>query len=386
MLSGLALGPLAGIKIIELAGIGPAPMAAMLLADLGATVLRVDRVEPSGLGIARPLKHNLLLRGRRAIAVNLKEPAAIDMVLRLIESSDALIEGFRPGVMERLGLGPEVCLARNAKLVYGRITGWGQTGPLAQTAGHDINYIGLTGALDAIGRKGQPPTPPLNILGDYAGGALYLALGVLSALVESQRSGKGQVVDAAIVDGVASLMTNFHGLAGAGILKAERGTNLMDSGAYFYDVYECADGRWLAVGPLEGKFFAELLTILGIDASAVGKQNDRAAWPAARNLFAARIKTRTQAEWCVAFDGSDACVSAVVSLDEAPSHPHMKARNTYIDIDGVTQPAPAPRFSRTVPEAPIAPQPADNTAAEAALAPWLTAAEVSGLRTARVLT
>ncbi|MEI6724359.1 MAG: CaiB/BaiF CoA-transferase family protein, partial [Betaproteobacteria bacterium] len=255
------MGPLKGMKIIELAGIGPGPMCAMLLADLGATVLRIERKEPVDLGNPRPLKFNLLLRNRKSIALDLKAPAAVELVLRLVTDADALLEGFRPGVAERLGLGPDACSARNPRLVYGRMTGWGQTGPLASAAGHDLNYIALTGALASIGRKGQPPTPPLNLLGDYAGGSLYLAMGMLAAVIEARQSGQGQVVDAAIVDGTASLMTSVFGLYAAGLMSLERGTNTSDSGAYFYDVYECADGRWVSVAPIEARFHAQFLEL-----------------------------------------------------------------------------------------------------------------------------
>ncbi|MCC6531466.1 MAG: CoA transferase [Burkholderiales bacterium] len=375
-------GPLHGIKILELAGIGPGPMCAMLLADMGATVLRIDRSTEVDLGLRRPTTHNLLLRNRRAIRLDLKRPDALACALRLVEQADALIEGFRPGVMERLGLGPEVCLARNARLVYGRMTGWGQSGPLAQAAGHDLNYIALTGALGAIGRKDAPPTPPLTLVGDYGGGALYLALGVLAALMHARSSGVGQVVDAAIVDGVASLMTALYGMHGAGMWSAERGTNVNDSGSYFYEVYQCADGRWISVAPIEGRFHAELLRRLDIDADAIGNQWDAANWPRARELLAARFRTRTRAEWCALLEGTDACFAPVLDLDEAPRHPHLAARGTFIEVAGVVQPAPAPRFSVTpsaLPEPPA--QTVDARPAEA-LAPWLGADEIAALSAA----
>jgi alpha-methylacyl-CoA racemase len=352
---------------------------------MGATVLRIDRTAPSGLGMPRPLRYNLLLRGRKALALDLKRPDAVALVLRLVERADALVEGFRPGVTERLGIGPEPCLARNPRLVYGRMTGWGQTGPLAEAAGHDLNYIALTGALHAIGRAGQPPTPPLNLLGDFGGGALYLAFGLLCALFEAQRSGKGQVVDAAIVDGTASLMTQFHGLLAAGLMNHERGTNMVDSGAPFYDVYECADGRWVSVAPIEGKFHAELLRLLEIDPATMPAQMDRAGWPAARARLAERFKTRTRDAWCARLEGTDACFAPVLTLDEAPAHPHLRERGIYVEIDGVTQPAPAPRFSRTVPGLPIPPQAPDPATAEAALAGWLDDEEIAGLRAAGTL-
>ncbi len=342
-------GPLQGLKVIEMVGIGPAPFCAMMLADLGAEVIRIDRKEPVELGSPRPLPFNLLLRNRRAIALDLKQPAAVDLVLKLVANSDALIEGYRPGVAERLGLGPDVCIERNAKLVYGRMTGWGQDGPLATTAGHDLNYIALTGALYAIGRKGGPPTPPLNLLGDYAGGSLYLAMGILAAILEARQSGEGQVVDAAIVDGTASLMTAFFGLHAGGIASLERGSNTLDSGAHYYDVYECSDGQWVSVAPIEGRFYAELLKILEISPEELGDQRDRNNWTRAKTVLAAKFRCRTRDDWCQLFNGSDACFAPVLTMVEAPEHPHFAARGTFIDIDGVKQPAPAPRFSRTPP-------------------------------------
>jgi alpha-methylacyl-CoA racemase len=374
------VGPLAGIKVVELAGIGPGPMCAMLLADLGATVLRIDRPGPQDLGVARPRRYDLLLRGRHSLAVDLKRPEGKALALRLVERADALIEGFRPGVTERLGLGPEDCLARNPRLVYGRVTGWGQEGPLAQAAGHDINYISLVGALHTFGRRGQGPVPPLNLLGDFAAGALYLALGVVSGILEVQRSGKGQVVDAAMVDGTASLLTAFHGLVAAGLATHERGTNTLDTGAHFYNAYECADGRWISVAAIEGKFYAELLRRLDIEPAMMPPQLDRDHWPEAQDRLAALFKTRTREEWCRLLEGTDACFAPVLSTDEAPHHPHNKARGTYVEIDGIVQPAPAPRFSRTVPDLPMPPQPNDPAQAETALAAWLEPAEIAALR------
>jgi crotonobetainyl-CoA:carnitine CoA-transferase CaiB-like acyl-CoA transferase len=371
------MGPLQGLKVVELAGIGPGPMCAMLLADLGATVIRIDRKHPIDLGTPRPLPFNLVLRNRHALAVDLKQPAAVDLVLKLVSQSDALIEGFRPGVAERLGLGPDVCLARNQKLVYGRMTGWGQDGPLAKAAGHDINYIALTGALHAIGRKGAPPTPPLNLLGDYAGGSLYLAMGMLAAIIEARQSGKGQVVDAAIVDGTASLMASVYGLFGGGLVSLERGTNSLDSGAHYYEVYECADGLWVSVAPIEGRFHAELLKIMGIAPEEIGEQRDRKNWESAKRVLAAKFKTRTRAEWCELLEGTDACFAPVLSMAEAPHHPHLAARETFIDVNGVTQPAPAPRFSRSVPSMPTAPE---EPNAQRALEGWLTAEEIRELQ------
>ena len=372
------MGPLAGVKIIELAGIGPGPMCAMLLADLGATVLRIDRRQPVKLGIERPLRYNLLLRNRKTIALDLKDPAAIELVLTLVEGADALIEGFRPGVTERLGLGPKACLERNPKLAYGRITGWGQEGPLAQYAGHDLNYIAITGVLNAIGRFGQPPSIPLNLIGDYAGGSMYLAMGLLAAILHARNGGAGQVVDAAIVDGTANLATTFFGMQAAGIWRDERGTNITDSGSHFYDVYECADGKWITVGPIEDKFYLELLSLLEIDPRTLGDQLDANNWPAARALFALRFKTRSRADWTALLEHTDACFAPVLSWSEAPEHPHLKARGTFVEIDGIVQPAPAPRFSGTVPDLPTPPEAPSTATVDAALAGWLDPQQVAG--------
>jgi len=365
------MGPLAGIRIVELAGVGPSPMCAMLLADLGATVLRIDRKQPAELGIKRPLKYDLLLRNRKSIALDLKDRRAVELTLELVSKADALIEGFRPGVTERLGLGPEPCLARNPKLVYGRMTGWGQSGPLAQTAGHDIGYIAITGVLNAIGRADSPPTIPLNLVGDYAGGSLYLALGIVSALLEARTSGLGQVIDAAIVDGTASLATTFFGMHAAGMLQGQRGSNIGDSGSPFYDVYECADGKWLSVGPLEAKFYAEFLRLLHIEPSALGAQLDKDHWPRAKIRLSQVFRGKTRAEWCAVFAASDACVAPVLDWQEAPMHPHLAARQTFVSVDDVLQPAPAPRFSRTVPDVPTLPQPVTPANTTAALASWV---------------
>ena len=372
-------GPLNGLKVIELAGIGPGPMCAMLLADLGATILRIERKDPSGLGVSRPARFDLLLRNRRSIPLDLKRRASVDFVLKLVSRSDVLMEGFRPGVAERLGLGPGPCLERNPKLIYGRITGWGQDGPLASAVGHDINYIALTGALHAIGRAGQPPAVPINLVGDLGGGALYLALGILAALHEMQSSGKGQVVDAAMVDGVASLMTQPHGTFAAGMMTNERGTNITDSGAPFYDVYECSDGRWIALGAVETKFYAEALRVLGLE-SLLAEQWNRDRWGAAKATIAEKIRTRMRDDWTNAFAGTESCFAPVLTLAEAPRHPHLRERATYVEIDGVVQPAPAPRFSRSVPSTP---QPARPWAAEEAediLGPWLDRSEVLAAR------
>lgn len=346
------MGPLKGLQVVELASIGPVPMCGMLLADLGADVVRIDRLEPSGLGVAVDRRFEVHGRGRRSVALDLKHPAGLAAALRLTDRADALIEGWRPGVAERLGLGPDVCLARNPGLVFGRMTGFGQTGPLSQAAGHDLNYIALTGALHAIGSTGGAPVPPLNLVGDYGGGALYLGLGVLAALWERQRSGRGQVVDAAMVDGAASLMSLFNGLQAAGQWQAQRGANLLDGGAPFYSVYEAADGQHLAVAALEPKFFAELATRLGLDARFVQRQYDRRLWPEMRAALVAIIATRSRDEWCRLLEGSDACVAPVLSLAEAPGHAHAQARGAYVSVDGVSQPAPAPRFDRTPPGTP----------------------------------
>lgn len=365
------MGPLQGIKIVELAGIGPGPMAAMLLADLGATVLRIERRKSVELGVKRPLRFDLLLRNRQVIALNLKQPEDHALALRLIGNADGLIEGFRPGVAERMGLGPDACLERNPRLVYGRITGWGQTGPLAQAAGHDLNYIALTGILDRIGRRDQPPTVPLNLVGDFGGGGLYLALGMLAGILETRQSGHGQVVDAAIVDGAVSLAASTVGLHAAGMLQPERGTNVLDSGAYFYDVYACADGKWISVATIERRFHAQLLEILGIDAAHFPAQDDRARWDEARHILATRFATKTRDEWCKLLEGTDACFAPVLTLDEAPDHPHLKSRGTFITVDGVRQPAPAPRFSRTPAATPHTPAAPSREASLAALEAWL---------------
>lgn len=378
------MGPLKGLKVIELAGIGPGPMAAMLLADMGATVLRVDRRESAGLGVQRPEKFDLLLRNRRSVRLDLKDPAAVALVLDLVAGSDVLIEGFRPGVTERLGLGPAECLARNPRLIYGRITGWGQDGPLAQAVGHDLNYIALTGALHAIGRAGQPPAIPINLVGDFGGGTLYLVMGILAALYEARSSGAGQVVDAAMVDGVASLMTQPHGTYAAGMMSNERGTNITDSGAPFYEVYACADGRWVTLGAVEAKFYAQALRVLELD-SLLAEQWNRATWPAAKALIAAKFVQRSQAQWCEAFEGVEACFAPVLSLDEAPAHPHLRARGTYVEVDGITQPAPAPRFDRTPNATPQPFRPWEPGEAGEILGPWLSDAEIAAARSAGVI-
>jgi alpha-methylacyl-CoA racemase len=340
-------GPLAGYRVVEMAGIGPGPFAAMLLADLGAEVVRVERTQVVGRTHAVPT--DLMQRGRRSVAVDLKHPDGAATLLDLVERADALLEGFRPGVMERLGVGPETCLARNPKLVYGRMTGWGQDGPYAAAAGHDINYIALAGALAHIGRAGAAPVPPLNLVGDFGGGGMFLALGVVCALLEAQRSGEGQVVDAAMVDGTAVLMTMFWSLRNIGLFdESSRGANLLDSGAHFYDVYECADGGWISIGSIEPQFYALLLDALDLaDDPALARQMDAAAWPALKERVAAAFRTRTRDEWCERLETTDVCFAPVLTMSEAAVHPHNVARRTFVEVAGVTQPAPAPRFSRT---------------------------------------
>lgn len=378
-------GPLQGLRVVEMAGIGPAPLACMLLADLGADVVRIDRTEPSGLGLSMSPQHDVNARGRRSVALDLKQPAGREAVMRLVARADVLIEGFRPGVMEKLGLGPETCHALNPGLVYGRMTGFGQTGPLAQAAGHDINYIALTGVLDAIGPTGGAPTPPLNLVGDYGGGALYLAFGVLAALYERQRSGRGQVVDAAMVDGAASLASIFHGLRAAGSWGEPRGQNLLDGGAPFYGTYETADGRWVAVGALEPKFFALLAQALGLEERFIKRQYDRRLWPEMREAMATAFRRHSRDEWCQRLEGSDACFAPVLSLAEAPGHAHAAQRGAFVDVAGVVQPGPAPRFDRT-PAGQPRPSPrvgehSDAVLQEAGFAP----ADVAALRSAGVV-
>lgn len=339
------MGPLAGYRIIELAGIGPGPFCGMMLSDMGAEVIRVERPAP---GAKAP--KDVLVRNRRSIAVDLKKPEGVEAVLRLCEGADALFEGFRPGVTERLGLGPEDCMGRNPRLVYGRMTGWGQDGPMAQAAGHDINYIGLSGALHAIGRTGERPVPPLNLVGDFGGGGMLLAFGLVCGLLEAQRSGQGQVVDAAMVDGAASLMAMFFSFAAQGGFTDQRGTNLLDGGAHFYDTYETKDGKYVCLGSIEPQFYALLVEKAGLDRDTFAPQMDRARWPELKEKLAEVMRTKTRDEWCTLMEGTDVCFAPVLSIFEAPEHPHNRARNAFLEVDGITQPAPAPRFSRTVPE------------------------------------
>jgi alpha-methylacyl-CoA racemase len=370
-------GALAGVRVIEIAAQGPAPFAAMLLGDMGAEVLRIDRPDEGAAEVAPDF---LLRRNRRSVVIDLKHPDAAGAVLRLVELADVVIEGFRPGVAERLGIGPDPCLGRNARLVYGRMTGWGQDGPLASTPGHDINYIALAGVLGAIGRAGAPPVPPLNLVGDFGGGGMLLAFGILCALVERAQSHQGQVVDAAMVDGSALLMTMFHGLVALGAWVPDRGANVIDSGAPFYEVYETAEGAFVSVGALEPKFYAELVRLLGLDASTLPAQADTTQWPVLKGLFADRFKSKTSDEWCAVFAGSECCFAPVLSIVDAPRHPHNEARGTFVDVDGVVQPAPAPRLSRTPGQLRLAPpRPGEHT--DEALRDWgFTETDIGTLR------
>lgn len=340
------MGPLAGYKIIELLGLGPGPFCGMLLADLGAEVITIERQSKD----EAPIHSHM--RNRRSIALNLKDPDAVEVLLKLCEGADAFFEGFRPGVAEKLGVGPEQCMARNPRLVYGRMTGWGQTGPMAHTAGHDINYIALSGVLNAMGSQGQKPTPPLNLMGDFGGGGLFLAFGLVCALLEAQKSGKGQVVDAAMVDGAAALMGYFHAHQARGVFDGDRGTHFLSGAAHFYDTYETSDGLYLAIGSIEPQFYQELIRLTGIDGQTFAEEgfyskpvSDR--WPELSVLLAEKIKTKTRDEWCTIFDGTDACVSPVLSLQEVQEHPHHQARNSYFEMDGYWQQSPGPRFDRT---------------------------------------
>jgi len=341
------VGPLAGLRVLEFEAIGPGPFAAMMLADMGADVLLVDRPSGSDLGLGHRRRHEVMLRGRRSVTLDLKSAEGAAAALRLAERADAIVEGFRPGVMERLGLGPEAMLARNPKLVYGRMTGWGQDGPLAARAGHDINYIALAGALHAIGRAGEPPVPPLNLVGDFGGGGMLLAFGIACGVIEARSSGYGQVVDAAMVDGASLLVTMLSGMLDAGSWREERGVNILDGGAPWYDSYETSDGKFVAIGAIEAKFFAELLQRLEIDPATLPRQHDRAGWPAMRERFAAAFRSRSRDEWCAAFEGSDACFAPVLTFSESRRHPHVAARGGTVELAGIAQPAPAPRFGRT---------------------------------------
>jgi len=340
------MGPLKGLKIIEMAGIGPGPFCGMVLADLGAKIIRVDRASAIGTGS----KQDASNRGKKSIAVDLKSEEGVEVVLKLVETADAIFEGFRPGVMERLGLGPDVCSKRNERIVFGRMTGWGQEGPLANAAGHDINYISLTGALAAIGRPGSPPVPPLNLIGDFGGGGMLLALGLVAALLESKESKKGQVVDAAMTDGSALLMTMIYTMQSSGVWKTSMGSNLLDGGSHFYDTYECKDGKFISLGSIEPQFYALLCQIAELDESIFGNQMSRDSWPEQKEAIKKVIFDKTRDEWCELMEGTDVCFAPVLDMSEAPKHPHNVERKTFIDLEGVTQPAPAPRFSRTEPE------------------------------------
>jgi len=374
------MGPLSGLRVVELASIGPGPLCAMLLADLGAEVLRIDRTEPSGLGVPMDVKFEVTGRNRRSVALDFKQNAGRDAALRLIDRADVLIEGWRPGVAERLGLGPADCHARNPGLVFGRMTGFGQSGPLAQAAGHDLNYIALTGALHAIGGKDKP-VPPLNLVGDYGGGALYLAFGLLAAIFERSRSGQGQVVDAAMVDGASSLMSIFHGMLASGRWDVDqRAANLLDGGAPFYDTYATADAKWVSIGALEPKFFAELVQRIGLDDSYLKRQYDRRCWPELRLALATIFAAKTRDEWTALLEGTDVCFAPVLTLAEVAQHAHAQARGGYIDVGGVVQPAPAPRFSRSQPTLPTpAVLPGSHTDAILTEAGF-SAAEIQALR------
>ncbi|MBU2645426.1 CoA transferase [bacterium] len=377
------MGPLKGIKIVEMGGIGPGPFCAQMLSDMGAEVIRIDR--KGGSDYLVEAKYSVLLRGRRSIAVDLKSTKGIEILLRLIRNADGLIEGYRPGVMERLGLGPEDCIKQNPKLVYGRMTGWGQKGPLAQAAGHDINYIALTGALNAMGEKNGKPLIPLNLVGDFGGGGLFLAFGLVCGLLEAKTSGKGQVVDAAMVDGASSLMGIFFGLKAAGLWKEERGSNILDGAAHFYNTYETSDKKWISVGSIEPQFYKILLKTAGIKDTEFNDQMDMQNWQTLKEKLAAVFKTKTRDEWCQLMENTDICFAPVLSMAEAKDHPHMKARNTIIDFNGFPQPAPAPRFSRTSPEI-QGPPPEIGEHSEAILKDWgFNETEITDLKKDQVI-
>ncbi|WP_322045154.1 CaiB/BaiF CoA-transferase family protein [Paraburkholderia sp. J67] len=378
-------GPLSGVRIVELGGVGPVPFCCMLLSDLGADVIRIDRPPGYDGGVPGDPRFNLLNRGRRSASFDLKRPDAAAAVLKLVAKADALVEGFRPGVAEKLGLGPDPCLAANPALVYGRMTGWGQDGPLAQAPGHDINYISLTGVLHAIGPADGPPAIPLNLAGDFGGGSLYLALGVVSAILESRRSGKGQVVDAAMVDGSASLMTLCYGLLASGYWSDQRASNRLDSGAPWYNVYETKDGRWLSVGANEARFWRNMLDLLGLEQADMPDQHDTSRWPDMREKLAAIFRTRTRDEWCALAEGREVCISPVLSMTEAPAHPHLRARDTFVERDGIVQPAPAPRFSRTPGAVQRPPAKPGEHTTEALLDWGFSAGELDALRASRVI-
>lgn len=372
-------GVLKGLRIVEFAGVGPGPMCAMLLADMGAEIVTLDRTVPSGLGIQKEPRYNPITRGRRSIAVDLKSTAGRDVALRLIAQADALIEGHRPGIMERLGLSPDACWAINPKLVFGRMTGWGQDGPLAHTVGHDLNYLAMSGVLSLIGSR-EKPAIPLNLLGDFGGGGVYLALGIVSAMLEAKTSGQGQVVDAAMIDGLGSLMTHQFGYIGSGHWVLERESNFLDGGAPWYNIYETSDGKHVSVAPVEPKFYVELIRCLGLDPAALPGQFDRDSWPEVRRMFADIFRSRTRDEWCAIMEGHEACFAPVLTVDEATRDPHAKARQMYVDVDGVLQPAPAPRFSRTPSEV-SRPPPVPGSKTDEVLADWgFSTTEIATLR------
>ena len=365
-------GPLQGLRIIEMAGIGPGPFCGMMLADHGAEVIRIDR--PG----ARP--EPVLGRSRKSVVCNVKTPEGVEVVRRLARDADGFFEGLRPGVMERLGLGPGILLGGNPRLVYGRMTGWGQDGPYAQAAGHDINYIALSGALHTYGRAGEKPTPPINMVGDFGGGGMMLAFGMVSAMLHAQRTGQGQVVDAAMTDGSAALMAMIWGFYGAGMWRDERGVNLLDTGAHFYDTYETADGKWISIGSIEPQFYAELRRLAGIEDAAFDAQMDPKGWDALKDKLTALFKTRTRDEWCRIMEGTDVCFAPVLSLSEAPQHPHNRARSTFVEVGGMTNPAPAPRFSETRADAPVPPPKTGADTDSVLSASGFSEAEIAALR------
>ena len=371
------MGPLKGLKIIEMAGIGPGPFCGMVLADLGAKIIRVDRASAIGTGS----KQDAANRGKRSIAIDLKSEEGVEVVLKLVETADAIFEGFRPGVMERLGLGPDVCSQRNERIVFGRMTGWGQEGPLANAAGHDINYISLTGALAAIGRPGSPPVPPLNLIGDFGGGGMLLALGLVAALLESKESKKGQVVDAAMTDGSALLMTMIYTMQSSGVWKTSMGSNLLDGGSHFYDTYECKDGKFISIGSIEPQFYALLCQIADLDKEVFGKQMSRDSWPEQKEEITKIFLNKSRDEWCDLMEGTDVCFAPVLDMSEAPKHPHNIERKTFIDLEGVTQPAPAPRFSRTEPEVVSSPSIVGEHTNEVLSSIGLSDEDISSLKT-----
>ena len=371
------MGPLKGLKIIEMAGIGPGPFCGMVLADLGAKIIRVDRASAIGTGS----KQDASNRGKKSIAVDLKSKEGVEVVLKLVETADAIFEGFRPGVMERLGLGPDVCSKRNERIVFGRMTGWGQEGPLANAAGHDINYISLTGALAAIGRPGSPPVPPLNLIGDFGGGGMLLALGLVAALLESKESKKGQVVDAAMTDGSALLMTMIYTMQSSGVWKTSMGSNLLDGGSHFYDTYECKDGKFISIGSIEPQFYALLCQIADLDEEVFGKQMSRDSWPEQKEEITKIFLNKSRDEWCDLMEGTDVCFAPVLDMSEAPKHPHNIERKTFIDLEGVTQPAPAPRFSRTEPEVVSSPSIVGEHTNEVLSSIGLSDEDISSLKT-----